>query len=82
MLKNLKIVKIAVGACVFMALFFAYQIPFGYVQRMFKIAFLGLSIFLVFIILNFKSESKNKWLNLALIATLGFTAFLYLFETE
>ncbi len=82
MLKNLKLVKLAIGACVFMALFFAYQIPFGYVQRMFKIAFLGLGIFLVFILLNFKSESKNKWFNLALIAMLGFTAFLYLFETE
>ncbi len=82
MLKNLRLVKLAIGASVFMALFFAYQIPFGYVQRMFKIAFLCFAVFLVFIILNFKSESKNKWFNLALIVMLGFTAFLYLFETE
>jgi TRAP-type uncharacterized transport system fused permease subunit len=82
MTNKLKIVKLIIGACVFMALFFAYQLPFGRLQYMFKACFLGLAILLVLLLFNFKSEAGKKWLNLLLIICLAITAYLYYFETE
>lgn len=82
MLKNIKLLKIGVGLCVFMALFFSYQLPFGKLQTSFKALSLGVGILLMLVIMNFKSEAPRKWWNMALIIVLAATLILYFFETE
>jgi uncharacterized membrane protein len=81
-LKSSRILKILIGLCIFMSLFFSYQLPFGYVQTTFKLIFLGLAALLSFVLLGFKSESGKRIYTLILIAFIALTAFLYLFETE
>ncbi|MGL4632114.1 MAG: hypothetical protein ACRCVT_13000 [Leadbetterella sp.] len=82
MLKSSRLIKIIIAASIFMALFTAYQLPFGFIQRTFKEIFLGIAGVLVFLLLGFSSEAKNRWANILLIVMIALTAFLYFFETK
>lgn len=75
---KLKYLKIGVAACIFMALFFSYQLPAGKFQMIFQEVFLGISVLLMLVLLNHKVESSKKWFNIALMVAIIFTMVLYL----
>ena len=77
---KLRYLKIGVGVCIIVALFFSYQLPFGMYQTVFKEFFLGLALFLMILIMNHKAESGKRMLNLLLSLSIVVLMILYFFE--
>lgn len=81
MMKILKpsYLKLGIALLVFVALFASYQVPIVSAQKFIQVISLGISIFLMLIIMRNPMESSKRWLNLFLIALLSASLLAYAF---
>jgi hypothetical protein len=79
LISKLTVLKVAVFVCVFIALFMSYQLP-GSIQTPFKMFFLGLSAFMMFLITSHSSQAGYRKINMVLFILILLTLFLYLLE--
>jgi cell division protein FtsW (lipid II flippase) len=77
---SVKIIKWAVAIFVITALFFSYQLPEGFYQQLIKIIFMALALLGMLLILNQKTETSKRWLNLGLTGLIAITLILYFLE--
>jgi hypothetical protein len=77
---KLAILKIITAICIFIAVFFAYQLPAGGFQTIFKVTFLAISAICVVVISSHTSEQKNRLVNYLFLFFLVVTSVLFLLE--
>lgn len=74
--KKLGLIKIFAFVCIFLALFFTYQLP-GSIQKTARMILMGISLVsLIFVTLHPKEQTK-KVINLSLLAMIILTMVLY-----
>lgn len=74
--KKLSLIKIFAFVCIFIALFFSYQLPAS-IQKTVRIILMGMSLVSLILVTLHPKEQHKKVLNLSLLAMIILTVFLY-----